>query len=187
MGTTRVAHPRVRDREFIEAMRSDPEGCGMPASYLESLGTLSFGEIAGYLTGSIDLVFAAPVPGETQLRWWVADYKSNRLDLRRDGQVGIDNYCPAWMSREMAHHHYYVQLHLYALALHRYLGVRLADYDYGRDFGGVYYLFVRGMVGPETPVAADGQRYGCRFLRPSRKIIEALDELFRREPGTGAA
>lgn len=34
-------------------------------------------------------------------------------------------------------------------ALHRYLRHRLADYDYDRHFGGVIYLFLRGMDGQE--------------------------------------
>ena len=31
------------------------------------------------------------------------------------------------------------------VAVHRYLRHRLASHDYERDFGGVYYLFLRGM------------------------------------------
>ena len=46
----------------------------------------------------------------------------------------------------MAHHQYFLQYHLYSVALHRYLAARLPDYDFERHFGGVYYLFLRGMA-----------------------------------------
>ena len=53
------------------------------------------------------------------------------------------------MRYEMEHHHYYVPYHLYSLALHRYLRHR-AGYSYDKDFGGAYYLFIRGMTGAQT-------------------------------------
>lgn len=39
-------------------------------------------------------------------------------------------------------------------ALHRYLRHRIADYDYERHFGGVIYLFLRG-VDKEHPQQRD--------------------------------
>ena len=52
----------------------------------------------------------------------------------------------------MAAHDYPLQALLYSVALHRYLRWRIADYDPTVHLGGVAYLFVRGMVGPDTPV-----------------------------------
>ena len=43
-------------------------------------------------------------------------------------------------------------------------------YDYGRHFGGVYYLFLRGM----DPSRAGN---GVFFDRPSQQLIEAADAL----------
>ncbi|HCY83861.1 MAG TPA: hypothetical protein DHV36_01870, partial [Desulfobacteraceae bacterium] len=40
---------------------------------------------------------------------------------------------------------YILQYHLYLVALDRYLKFRLKDYDYETHFGGVFYLFIRGM------------------------------------------
>ena len=78
----------------------------------------------------------------------------------------------------MEQHHYYLQYHLYLLALHRYLRWRLGDsYSYDRDVGGVYYLFFRGMVGKDTPVEGE-YRHGAFFDRPPFKVIDALDRLF---------
>ncbi len=47
--------------------------------------------------------------------------------------------------------HYPLQALLYSVALHRYLRWRLPGYDPERHLGGVLYLFVRGMCGPDTP------------------------------------
>ena len=82
------------------------------------------------------------------------------------------------MREAMEHHHYFVQYHLYTLALHRFLRWRLGrEYDYDKHIGGAYYLFIRGMVGPDTP--RYGERvHGVFFDRPARAVIEALDRLF---------
>jgi exodeoxyribonuclease V beta subunit len=74
----------------------------------------------------------------------------------------------------MRRHHYVLQYMLYSVALHRYLGLRLRGYDYDAHFGGVYYLFVRGMSVAHPPAS------GVLFERPSRALIEELSECLRR-------
>lgn len=49
------------------------------------------------------------------------------------------------MAAAMQAHRYDLQYQLYTLALHRYLRHRIADYNYDRHFGGVIYLFLRGV------------------------------------------
>ena len=97
-------------------------------------------------------------------RFWLVDYKSNHLGDH------LDDYTPDRLSTAMAHHHYFLQYHLYVVALHRYLATRIADYEYDRHFGGVYYLFLRGM----TP--ASGHRRGVYFDRPSEALVQALSK-----------
>ena len=41
-------------------------------------------------------------------------------------------------------HFYFLQYHIYTLALHLYLEQSLENYDYDKHFGGVAYAFVRG-------------------------------------------
>ena len=72
----------------------------------------------------------------------------------------------------MREHRYHLQYLIYTVAVHRYLGLRLAGYDYERHFGGVCYLFLRGMR-PER-----GPERGVFFGRPSPALIGALDRLF---------
>jgi exodeoxyribonuclease V beta subunit len=175
-------HPwRVRSEHLIEALLLRSPDDRMRAPYLEGLRELKLGHLAGFMTGSIDLVFRHAVDGDD--RWFVADYKSNRLDPRRERHYPQQHFCHEGMRYEMEQHHYFLQYHIYALALHRYLRWRLGEdnYDYDRDFGGVYYLFIRGMTGAQTPREGDRVN-GCFHDRPPRAVIEALDLVFHQPP-----
>jgi len=117
---------------------------------------LRFDAVEGVLKGYIDLVF------EHAGRFYLADYKSNWL-----GQSAAD-YAPAALRAAMAEHRYDLQYLVYTVALHRYLRLRVPAYDYDRHFGGVYYLFLRGM--------APGQgRAGIFFDRPDASLVRALE------------
>jgi exodeoxyribonuclease V beta subunit len=70
----------------------------------------------------------------------------------------------------MLRQHYFIQYHLYTVALHKYLGLRLPGYDYERHFGGVIYLFLRGLD-PERP------ERGTFRDRPARSAVERLSAL----------
>lgn len=86
------------------------------------------------MRGFVDLVYC------WQGRWYVVDYKSNHLGGQASGYRG------AGLDAAMAHHHYVLQYHLYSVALHRALSKRLSGYDPAHHFGGVRYLFLRGMA-----------------------------------------
>ncbi|HDZ2870748.1 TPA: exodeoxyribonuclease V subunit beta [Klebsiella pneumoniae] len=123
---------------------------------------LDFRQVRGMLKGFIDLVF------RHEGRYYLLDYKSNWLGEDREA------YTRPAMEQAMRAHRYDLQYQLYSLALHRYLRHRLADYDYDRHFGGVIYLFLRGMDGQEG-----GQ--GIFTTRPVRPLIDSLDQLFAGE------
>ncbi len=98
----------------------------------------SFPPVRGMLKGFIDLVF------EFQNRFYVVDWKSNLLGNR------IEDYSAAALAGEIRRRHYYFQYQLYTAALDRYLRLRLPGYSYEQHFGGVYYLFLRG-IDPARP------------------------------------
>ncbi len=127
--------------------------------FRQAIARLKIGALNGYLKGFVDLVF------EHQGRYFLADYKSNWLGEE------IADYGPDALAAEMAESHYYLQATIYLLALHRFLRLRLPDYDYETHFGGVYYLFLRGMT-PRT-----GSANGVWFDRPPQAFVEALDAL----------
>jgi exodeoxyribonuclease V beta subunit len=127
--------------------------------YQSDAPALQFGMVTGVMRGFMDLVF------EHEGRYYIADYKSNYLGPRRE-LYGRDALCAA-----VSANRYDFQYLIYTVALHRYLRRRVPDYDYVRHFGGVYYLFLRGMS-PTDP------GLGVYFDRPEAVLIETLDNLF---------
>ena len=124
---------------------------------------LVFGSLAGYLTGFIDLVV------RHRGRYYLVDWKSNHLGHRPADYAGPN------LARAMDERGYHLQYALYSVALDRLLRRRVTGYDTARDFGGVLYLFARGM----RPgwVDRDGQPTGVSFHRPSVAFIRTLDDL----------
>jgi exodeoxyribonuclease V beta subunit len=113
--------------------------------------------LEGLMTGLIDLTYVHDG------RWYVLDYKSNRLP----------GYGPAQLEEAMAHSEYDLQALIYTLALHRWLRFRLGDaYDYARNFGGVRYVFCRGLDATRT----DAQ--GVQAWRFTPELVDELDALF---------
>lgn len=95
-------------------------------------------------------------------------------------QSCAEHYAQAYLGHEIAKKHYYIQYLLYLVALHRYLRLRLPDYDYDRDVGGAAYLFVRGMLGPNTVRDAAGNVNGVFVDKPPASLIEGLSALLSR-------
>lgn len=116
-------------------------------------------QMCGYLTGFIDLI--CMFPGSGTSRYYVMDYKTNALQ----------DYSPDSLTQAMREHNYGLQYWIYTVVLHRYLQTRLPDYDYQTHFGGVRYLFVRGM---QAGLAMSGVYQD----RPDLERVEALAALF---------
>ncbi|GAA0926298.1 UvrD-helicase domain-containing protein [Pseudonocardia zijingensis] len=142
--------------------------------YPDALAGLEEQPLRGYLTGSIDAVLR--LPGS---RFAVVDYKTNWLGpMGPDGREPLTSahYGPARLAEAMIAAHYPLQALLYSVALHRYLRWRLPGYEPERHLGGVLYLFVRGMCGPDTP-AVDGVPCGVFSWRPPAALVEELSRL----------
>ncbi len=120
---------------------------------------LQFQPLNGFMTGFIDLTFAHDD------RFYFADWKSNWLGPTTAA------YRAEMIDAAMRHHFYPLQLCLYSVALHRYLQVRKADYDFDRHFGGAFYIFLRG-IDPAEP------GNGVHFQRLSRAFVEKLSRIF---------
>ncbi len=143
------------------------------AATLDGDAALAEQPLRGYLTGSIDVVMRVPVDGAE--RYLTVDYKTNWL-----GEMGSDltarDYRPAVLDEAMGHSDYPLQALLYTVVLHRYLRWRLPGYDPERHLGGVLYLYLRGMCGPETP-RVDGAPCGIFAWRPPVGLVEDLSAL----------
>ncbi len=135
-----------------------------PESFGEALKRIHFDPVRGFMKGFIDMVF------QFDGRWFLIDWKSNFLGMERN------NYHRDSLPDVMDAHHYRLQYTIYLLALHSYLKFRQPGYDYRRHFGGVFYLFLRGM----NP--AWGEDYGVFFDRPDPEQIEFLSDRIIETP-----
>lgn len=132
-------------------------------------------DLCGHLTGSIDLVVRVDPKDGGPARFVLADYKTNVL--ARPGSFPISNdYRYDRLPVAMVHHHYPMQALLYSVALHRYLRWRLRAYDPDVHFGGVAYLFLRGMVGSSTPTF-NGHPNGVYSWRPTGSLLQELSDV----------
>jgi exodeoxyribonuclease V beta subunit len=156
-----IAH--LEPRRLAALLAPHGHGGGAIRGRIEDL---SFDPVQGFMTGSMDLVF------EHDGRYYLADYKSNWLGGDPDA------YRADRLSRVMGREAYDLQYLIYTVALHRYLGQRVVGYDYATHFGGVFYLFVRGM----SP--ARGADCGVFRDRPSPSLVGALDRYLAVGDGT---
>lgn len=159
-------------RQLAELMAEHLPATDPLAEYPERLASSEAAEavLNGFLTGSIDGVLQL---GE---RFVVVDYKTNRLAPTAHDELILGHYTQPAMAEAMMQAHYPLQAILYCAALHRYLGQRLPDYSPERHLGGVGYLFVRGMAGPETPVV-DGTACGVFGWFPPAPLVVAVSDL----------
>ncbi len=132
-------------------------GSCIPREFPLQLERLDFSPTGGFLKGFIDLVF------QHKGRFFLLDWKSNDLG-RQPTDYHIDK-----LHTVMGASYYILQYCLYTLALHRYLALCQPDYNYTEHFGGVFYVFIRG-VDPKM-----GSAYGIYHDRPNAGLIEALD------------
>ena len=115
-----------------------------------------FSPVAGFMKGYIDLVF------QHHNRFYLVDWKSNYL-----GSTG-DSYRREALHTVMQDNFYILQYHLYVLALSQFIRMRRPTFDYTSGFGGVFYLFIRGIKRQQGP------GYGVYFDRPKAALINAL-------------
>ncbi|MGD0959267.1 MAG: exodeoxyribonuclease V subunit beta [Methylomonas sp.] len=142
----------IKEMPFYLATRHlDSEAINRILSVSPAYQPLAARQMSGFLTGFIDLVCCY------QNQFYLIDYKTNSLA----------DYQPETLLQAMCEHNYGLQYWLYALVLDRYLQQRLPNYEYRRHFGGVKYLFVRGMA-PDKP------GYGVFSDRPQLETLQAL-------------
>jgi exodeoxyribonuclease V beta subunit len=127
------------------------------SDFPKTIGRLEFFPVSGFMKGFVDLVF------EHGGKFYFADWKSNWLG------PDASFYTRQNLDRAMVENFYTLQLSIYALALHRYLGRRLPAYNYEKNFGGAFYIFLRGN---------DGESRGIFHSRPRQATIEKLDRIF---------
>lgn len=133
-------------------------------SHIPDLPDLKKSNFKGFMKGSLDLV--AKFTTKQGDKFFMIDYKSNYLG---------DSFCDYTQDsilKSIFEARYDVQILFYSLALFRFLKCTLHDFSYEKDFGGVMYLYLRGMNSNNT--VSPGQFY----VRPSEELIKRLSDLF---------
>ncbi|MGW8186833.1 MAG: exodeoxyribonuclease V subunit beta, partial [Desulfobacterales bacterium] len=147
----------VTPRRLRDIFAAHP-AAGTPPAFPSDLEKLSFTPSHGFLKGYIDMVFVY------EGRYYLIDWKSNHLGHR------VEDYHAENLQTAMDEAYYILQYCLYTLALNRYLKMRDPAYGYETHFGGVFYIFIRG-VDPKK-----GPAYGIYRDRPDAGLIDALDQ-----------
>ncbi len=119
----------------------------------------------GFFNGIIDLIFFY------KNKYFIVDYKTNWL--------GYDyiNYRNNILYKYIYLHNYNVQYILYSIALHNYLKINVINYNYNNNFGGIYYIFLRGLF-------LDNNRKsftGIFYTRPNFLLINKLSMFFKKK------
>jgi len=98
----------------------------------------------GFIHGFIDLVFMH------RDKFYILDWKSNTID---------EGYTFDSLEKNIEEMHYDLQYNIYSIAVIKWLKQSLADYSYEKNFGGIYYIYLRGMN-------AEDPNKGIFFYRP---------------------
>lgn len=159
----------VQEMEFYFPLKSiDPElllgffnkyGIKAPVNLERMSEMLNFQSVKGMLLGFIDLLFCHDG------KYYILDWKSNHLGNQPE------NYTPDNLARDMERKLYPLQYLIYTVAVNRYLQRRIPDYKYETHFGGVLYLYLRGIDN-----CSPGN--GIYFDRPDASLIQGLTGCF---------
>lgn len=142
--------------------------------YADRLAAAEFDiALSGMLTGSIDALLQLPGAAGQLL---VVDYKSNRLALP-GAKNASHAYLPQRLCRAMEDSHYVLQALLYLVAAYRFLRWRTGRPDPAAQLAGFAYLFVRGMLGPDTPRDAANNPAGVFAWQAPPGLIGSLSQL----------
>lgn len=158
---------RINELEFYFPLKSispkkltrmfqEYAGHKLPADFPERIERLRFSPVRGFMKGFIDMVF------HFDGRFYLVDWKSNFLGTR------VEDYGHKAMAAAMEETFYILQYHIYTVAIHKYLKLRLPGYNYKTHFGGIYYIFLRGV---DTDRGPD---FGIYRDRPSEALINEL-------------
>jgi len=119
--------------------------------------SISNQHIEGIMHGFIDLLF------EDRGKFYILDWKTNYL-----GNI-IEDYTQDKLEKAMTNNNYHLQYYIYTIAAKRFFEDRLPQFDYEKHFGGIYYLFIRGM--------RNGQSNGIFFTKPDRGKLLLLEKI----------
>lgn len=153
-------HHRISELEFdfpVGNLQTGSLYAAVNKTYPISIKSFDQESLEGIMNGKVDLFF------EYNSRYYILDWKSNYLGYKEE------DYNAASVQAAMDEHNYHLQYLIYTVAVKKYLSARLPGFDYEKHFGGVVYLFLRG-------VRKDSSN-GVFTARPALKLIEKIEML----------
>ncbi|MBT3311669.1 MAG: exodeoxyribonuclease V subunit beta [Desulfobacterales bacterium] len=156
---------RINEMEFYFPINTNKKnikrvfnkyGPDIPGDFPDQIEKLELAPIKGFMKGFIDLVFKF---GD---KYYIVDWKSNYLG------GCIKDYNVNAMMNTMLKEFYFLQYHIYCVALNLYLKKRIPEYSYDKNFGGVFYIFLRG-IDPSKDI-----NMGIYRDKPSQELIRSL-------------
>jgi exodeoxyribonuclease V beta subunit len=85
----------------------------------------------------------------------------------------LDDYKNSNVEEAMNDNNYHLQYLIYTMASRLYLKNRISDFDYNKQFGGVIYLFLRGI--------RTGSENGIFTRVPSETILDNIENLIHHK------
>jgi exodeoxyribonuclease V beta subunit len=135
---------KLHEVEFYYPSSLIPTGTAPDISYTD-----------GFIHGFIDMVF------EYQDQYYIVDWKSNYIE---------QGYARGHLEQNIKDMHYDLQIMIYSTAVIRWLKQLIPDYSYDMHFGGVFYLYLRGM-NINNPDA------GIYFYHPNEQELSDVSSL----------
>lgn len=113
-----------------------------------------FNPVSGVLKGFIDLIFI------WKNKYYILDYKTNWLGKNNNF------YTDEYIKNEIIKKRYDLQYQIYSIAIHQYLKNIIKNYNYKTHFGGILYMFLRGIKNKKNN--------GIFYILPDYSLIEKL-------------
>lgn len=127
-------HQKCNEFEFdANIAQLNPAELTFLADENTEIRTLNDNDLQGILNGKMDLFF------EHGGKYYILDWKSNYLGDH------LENYDFSSLNNAMNENNYHLQYYIYTFAAVRFLKSRIKNFDYEKHFGGVIYLFLRGV------------------------------------------
>ncbi|MGM0609301.1 MAG: hypothetical protein ACQESP_12905, partial [Candidatus Muiribacteriota bacterium] len=122
---------------FIDNIQSNSDNTILEKLKKSNL-KLSFNEFRGFISGLADLII------KYENKYYIIDWKSSYLGEK------INDYSYKKIEDNIIKRNYFIQYWIYSEALHKHLKNTIKNYSYQEHFGGVFYIYTRG-VNPDYP------------------------------------
>jgi len=150
--------------DISSVFKQQAGGSKLESKIAESLKADPDIQSTGFMKGYIDFIF------RHKNKYYIIDWKTNYLGST------TNDYSYDFMVDAICDSLYFLQYHIYIVALILHLRQHIPDLSYDKHFGGVYYIFLRGLNDNEY------DQNGIFYHKPSEQTIANLMQCFKIAP-----